>query len=113
MDGYISVTGLRLNQIMMVLTVVTVVFLPLLVGIYGTNLEYMPELKFTNAYFVLLGVIGLIVAVLLLFFWKMRWIRIAFWPQAMTPLAWSPSCGRPRPSKSGKAWRRVRHVLGE
>ena len=88
MDRYISVTSLRLNQIMKVLTVVTVVFLPLLVGIYGTNLEYMPELKFTNAYFVLLGVIGLIVAVLLLFFWKMRWIRIAFWPQAMTPLAW-------------------------
>ena len=43
-NGYISVASHRLNQIMKVLTVVTVVFLPLLVGIYGTNFEYMPEL---------------------------------------------------------------------
>jgi len=28
-------------------------------------------------------------------------------------LAGSPSCGRPRPSKSGKAWRRVLCVLAE
>ncbi len=37
MNGYISVTSHRLNQIMKVLTVVTFIFLPLtlLVGIYG------------------------------------------------------------------------------
>ena len=52
MNGYISVTSHRLNQIMKVLTVVTVIFLPLtlMVGIYGMNFEYIPELKIKYAY---------------------------------------------------------------
>ena len=76
MNGYISVTSHRLNQIMKVLTVVTVVFLPLalLVGIYGMNFEDMPELKIKNAYYVLLSVMGLIVISLLLLFRKVRWL---------------------------------------
>ena len=76
MNGYISVTSHRLNQIMKVLTVVTVVFLPLtlMAGIYGMNFEYMPELKFQNAYFVLLGIMASIAVVLLLLFRKIRWI---------------------------------------
>ncbi len=76
MNGYISVTSHRLNQIMKVLTVVTVIFLPLalLVGIYGMNFEEMPELKIKNAYYVLLSVMGFIVVSLLLLFRKMRWL---------------------------------------
>jgi magnesium transporter len=76
MNGYISVTSHRLNQIMKVLTIVTVTFLPLalLVGIYGMNFENMPELKFKNAYYVLLSVMAGIVIALLLLFRKMRWL---------------------------------------
>jgi magnesium transporter len=76
MNGYISVTSHRLNQIMKVLTVVTVIFLPLalLVGIYGMNFEDMPELKIENAYYVLLSVMAFIVASLLLLFRKVRWL---------------------------------------
>jgi magnesium transporter len=76
MNGYISVTSHRLNQIMKVLTIVTVIFLPLalLVGIYGMNFENMPELKFANAYYVLLSVMAGIVISLLLLFRKMRWL---------------------------------------
>ena len=76
MNGYISITSHRLNEIMKVLTVVTVIFLPLalLAGIYGMNFENIPELKIKDAYFVLLGLMASIVVGLLLLFRKMRWI---------------------------------------
>ena len=76
MNGYISVTSHRLNQIMKVLTAVTVIFLPLtlMVGIYGMIFENVPELKNENAYFVLLGTMGLIVIGLLCLFRRTRWL---------------------------------------
>ena len=45
-EGYISLNGHHLNQVMNVLTVVTVIFLPLtrMGGVYGMNFENMPEL---------------------------------------------------------------------
>ena len=61
MNGYMSLTSHRLNQIMKVLTVVTVIFLPLtlLVGIYGMNFEYMPDLKIKSAFnFLLVWIIS-------------------------------------------------------
>lgn len=75
-DGYISVNAHHLNQIMKVLTIVTVIFVPLtlLVGIYGMNFEYIPELKSRNGYFVLLTVMGVIATVLLLLFKRVRWL---------------------------------------
>ena len=76
MNGYISITSHRLNQIMKILTVVTVTFMPLtlIAGIYGMNFENMPELKIQNAYYMLLGVMGFIVGGLLLLFRKMKWL---------------------------------------
>jgi len=75
-EAYISLNGHRLNQIMKVLTVVTVIFVPLtlLVGIYGMNFEYMPELKSKNGYYILLSVMSGIVILLMYFFRRMRWI---------------------------------------
>ncbi len=75
-DAYISLNGHHLNQIMKVLTIVTVIFVPLtlLVGIYGMNFEYIPELKSQNGYFVLLTVMGSIAAALLILFKRVRWL---------------------------------------
>ena len=66
-DGYISVASHRLNQIMKVLTVITVIFVPLsfIAGIYGMNFENMPELKSKSGYFILLGTMGFIATSLL------------------------------------------------
>jgi magnesium transporter len=76
MNGYISISSHRLNQIMKVLTVVTTIFLPLtlMVGIYGMNFDHMPELKVDNAYFIFLSIMLTIVIGLLLFFRKIKWL---------------------------------------
>jgi magnesium transporter len=76
MNGYISMSSHRLNQIMKVLTVVTVIFLPLslLASIYGMNFKNIPELDYDYAYYVMLGVMVVIAVSLLLLFRKMRWL---------------------------------------
>jgi len=75
-NAYISLDSHHLNQIMKVLTIVTVVFLPLslLVGIYGMNFEYIPELKAHYGYFILLSVMLVLVSGLLFWFKKVRWL---------------------------------------
>jgi hypothetical protein len=61
---------------MKVLAVVATVFMPLtlLVGIYGMNFDYMPELGWHWGYFVILGVIIVAIAVILWRFWASGWI---------------------------------------
>ncbi len=75
-EAYISLNGHRLNQIMKVLTIVTVIFVPLtlLVGIYGMNFENMPELKSKHGYYILLSIMSGIAVVMLYLFRKVRWL---------------------------------------
>lgn len=76
MNGYLSLSAHRLNQIMQTLTIVTVIFVPItfMAGVYGMNFEFMPELGFRPAYFVLLGSMLLVVAMILLFFYQRGWL---------------------------------------
>ena len=75
-DGYLALTSHRLNRVMQILTVITVIFVPLtfVAGIYGMNFEYMPELGQPNAYFIVLGIMLLIVVVQIVLFRRRRWI---------------------------------------
>ncbi len=75
-EGYISLASHRLNNIIRILTIITAIFVPLtfLAGIYGMNFEYMPELKSQSGYFVLLGIMGAIAAILVLLFRRNRWL---------------------------------------
>lgn len=75
-DGYISLNGHHLNQVMRLLTVMTVIFVPLtlLVGIYGMNFEHMPELHSRYGYFILLGVMMSIASGLIWYFRRRRWL---------------------------------------
>lgn len=52
MDVYLSSVSQRTNEVMKVLTVVSTIFIPLtfVVGIYGMNFAYMPELQIWWAY---------------------------------------------------------------
>lgn len=76
LDIYNSAIGNKLNDIMRVLTIFSVVFIPLtfLAGIYGTNFEYLPELKFRYAY-PIFWIVMIVVAVgMIAFFKKRKWL---------------------------------------
>ncbi len=66
----------KLNEIIKVLTIFSVIFIPLtfIAGVYGTNFEYLPELKYRYSYFIFWGVLILIAVVMLKFFKNKNWI---------------------------------------
>jgi len=73
---HFAVVGIRTNDIMKTLAVLSAIILPLslLAGIYGMNFENMPELKTEHGYWITLGVMALITVVLLIYFWRRGWI---------------------------------------
>jgi magnesium transporter len=60
---------------MKTLTIVTSIFIPLsfIAGIYGMNFSNMPELATKYGYFVVLGIMLLLIIGMLLFFKKQKW----------------------------------------
>lgn len=67
----------RLNRNMFVMSVVSVIFLPLgfLTGLFGVNVGGMPGVNDGDAFYWLVGWLALLVAVLVFFLWRVRWIR--------------------------------------
>lgn len=81
MDVYISSVGIRTNEIMRVLTLVSTFFIPLtfLAGVYGMNFDLdspynMPELKWKFGYLYFWGVSIFVIACMLVFFRRKRWL---------------------------------------
>ena len=75
-DLYHAQLEVRQNRIMTLLTVVTTIFMPLtlIVGWYGMNFRYMPELEWRFGYPVVI-VVSITVAVsCLLYFKKKKWL---------------------------------------
>ena len=73
---HFSAVAHRTNDIVRVLTVVSVIFLPLtlVAGIFGMNFQYMPELGYRYGYFLALGgMLGLALVLLIIFRIK-HWI---------------------------------------
>lgn len=52
MDIYINTLNTRMNEVMKVLTVISTIFIPLtfIVGVYGMNFDFMPELRWQWSY---------------------------------------------------------------
>lgn len=75
LDIYLSSISYRLNAVMRVLTVITTVFMPLsfIAGIYGMNFEYMPELKASWGYPVVLAAMATVGFGMLAVFRKKGW----------------------------------------
>ncbi|GGP12026.1 magnesium/cobalt transporter CorA [Oceanobacillus neutriphilus] len=74
-DNYDSLNSYRLNNVMKILTLVSVIFLPLtlITGIYGMNFRNMPELQWDFGYFAVLAVMLLISIVLIIYFKFKKW----------------------------------------
>ncbi len=75
-DTYLSVISNRMNEIMKVLTIIATIFIPLtfIVGIYGMNFKFMPELEWRWAYFVVWFVVVVIAIFMLIFFKRKKWL---------------------------------------
>jgi len=73
---YYAVQGQKMNQIMKILTIVSSVFIPLtfIVGVYGMNFKYMPELNYKYGYFITLISMLILVIILISYFRKNKWL---------------------------------------
>jgi magnesium transporter len=76
LDVYLSGVSNRMNEVMKVLTVISTIFIPLtfIVGVYGMNFEYMPELHYKGGYPLAWGIMLVVAGALVLFFRRRRWL---------------------------------------
>ncbi|MCS3810540.1 CorA family divalent cation transporter [Xanthomonas sp. 4461] len=76
LDSVLGMINMDQNNVMKVMAVASVVGIPptVLVGIWGMNFAYMPELKGHDNYFWALGVIALSVVIPLAWFRKRGWV---------------------------------------
>lgn len=72
---YFSSQSHRMNQIMKILTAVSVIFMPLtfIVGVYGMNFDFMPELRYKYGYWTVMALMFLLVVVMVAYFKKKKW----------------------------------------
>ena len=75
-DTYLSSVSNRMNEVMKVLTIIATIFIPLtfIGGVYGMNFRYMPELEWKYGYFITLGLMLVVAAVMVLYFRRKKWI---------------------------------------
>ena len=75
-DLYMSEISFRMNNVMQVLTIITIVFVPLtfLAGIYGMNFVNIPELQFKDGYYILMLVMVIIACLQIVYFKKKKWL---------------------------------------
>jgi magnesium transporter len=75
LDMYLSSISNKMNEVMKILTIISTVFIPItfIVGLYGMNFKYMPELNWPFMYPVVWIIMISIAAVMLSFFKKKKW----------------------------------------
>ena len=76
LDLYLSTVSNKMNEVMKVLTMFAAIFIPLtfVVGVYGMNFDYMPELHSKLGYPIVWGVLLTIIIGLVIYFKKKKWM---------------------------------------
>lgn len=76
LDIYLSSVSNRMNAVIKVLTIIATIFMPLtfIVGLYGMNFKYMPELEWRWGYPAALLLMVLVTLGMLLFFRRKKWL---------------------------------------
>ena len=76
LDIYLSRVSNKMNEVMQVLTVISVIFIPLtlMASIYGMNWPWMPELDFYYGYPVFMLSMFIVGAILLAYFRRIGWV---------------------------------------
>lgn len=72
---YLSILSNKMNEVMKVLTIIATLFIPLtfIVGVYGMNFEFMPELGWKYSYPILWIIMLTIIAGMIYYFKKRKW----------------------------------------
>lgn len=75
MDMYLNSVSNRMNAVMKVLTIIATIFIPLtfIVGVYGMNIDNMPELHWRWFYPVLWVIMFAIAVGMMVFFKRKKW----------------------------------------
>ena len=76
LDIYLSSVSNRMNAVIKVLTIIATIFMPLtfIVGLYGMNFKYMPELQWRWGYPAVLLLMVAVTIGMLLFFRRKKWL---------------------------------------
>ena len=76
MNLYMSLAAKRTNEVMRILTVFSAFFLPLtfIVGVYGMNFKFMPELNWREGYPLVLIFMGIVTLIIYLWFKRKKWL---------------------------------------
>ena len=75
LELYLSSVSNKMNEVMKVLTMIATIFIPLtfITGIYGTNFEYLPELKWHFGYFGMWAFMLATVGLMFFYFRRKKW----------------------------------------
>ncbi|PKK84795.1 MAG: magnesium and cobalt transport protein CorA [candidate division Zixibacteria bacterium HGW-Zixibacteria-1] len=76
LEVYFSNVSTKTNQIIKILTIFTVILMPptFLVGLWGMNFRYMPELEWKYGYLIFWAILIIITLIMVLFFKRKKWI---------------------------------------
>lgn len=75
-EFYMSTVSNKMNEVIKTLTIISTIFIPLtfLVGVYGMNFKYMPEIDKPYAYPIVWGIMLLIAVAMLVYFKVKKWL---------------------------------------